>query len=69
MTHLLTVADSEWDGGTFRRWQPIEEQAEDPDGEDRDEIGHPPDLGHFGWFYLFVCRNCDGFPTRAVTAR
>jgi hypothetical protein len=69
MSHLLTVADGEWDGGTFRRWQPVEEQDTHPGGADWDKIGNPPDLGNFGCFYLFVCPHCDDFPTRAVTAR
>jgi len=68
MTHLLTVADGEWDGGTFRRWQPIEEKKKGS-GVDWDKIGSPPDLGNFGSFYLFVCTHCRGFPTHAVTAR
>jgi hypothetical protein len=68
MTHLLTVAESEWDGGTFRRWQPIEDQEEGAD-TDWDDIRSPFDLGNFGNFYLFACLHCDGFPTRAVTAR
>jgi hypothetical protein len=67
MTHLLTVADSESDGGTFRRWEPIEDRVH---GEDTDWMEASPfGIDNFGYFYLFVCRNCDGFPTRAVTAR
>jgi hypothetical protein len=68
MTHLLSVSDSEWDGGTFRRWEPVEERGKNGDGGS-DGIGSPPRFGGFGHFYLFVCRECEGFPTRAVTAR
>lgn len=39
-TYLLTISDSEWDGGSFARWRPIEQQfppgtlvsEEQPDG-------------------------------------
>ena len=68
MAHLLTVADGEWDCGTSRRWQPLEEQGKDY-GVDRDKIGSPPDLGNFVSFHLFVCTDCPGYPTRAVSER
>ncbi len=68
MAHLLSVADAERDGGTARRRQPVEDRLRGH-RTDRDRIGSPPDLGNFGLFDLLACRDCDGFPTRAATAR
>jgi hypothetical protein len=69
MTHLLTVADGEWGGGTERRWLPVEERAKGL-GFGRDQKpGDPHEFGSgaTGTFHLFVCTQCDGWPTKAVS--
>lgn len=64
MDHLLTVALDEWSGCTEQRWRPIEEGG--PTG--RSPGNTPFDNGRLT-FYLYVCRTCPDFPTRARTER
>jgi hypothetical protein len=69
MTHLLTVSEREWGGGSTR-WKPIlAKKSGSGTLADPVELTGPPDLGIFGFFYLFACLGCDDTPTRAVTAR
>lgn len=76
MDHLLTLTDSECDGGTFKRWLPIEDRhvwdvRTAADGERRDLAISAIGLDHFvaGSLYVFVCRKCDGWPIRTVYQR
>ena len=70
MDHLLTIDDSEFDGGTYARWLPVEDQAawEGPD-EARLAVQNPTGLSLMGSLYLFVCSLCPGRPVAQVYQR
>jgi hypothetical protein len=73
MEHLLTIASAEWDGASWRRWRPVEEQdlyerlwaARDPDAE---SLVYPTGLmlGDVASKYVFVCRQCPDYPVRSI---
>lgn len=71
MTHLLTLSDSEYDGGTFPRWMPLAERPLwDGDYKDRLAVQCAPHWGLGGGrLFLFVCNACDHRPTKAVYQR
>ncbi|WP_203843480.1 hypothetical protein [Winogradskya humida] len=72
MAYLLTVADVEWDGASWRRWVPVEEFPVDR----RSEGGHPAEaFTHYrdaglvladGSLYFFTCLTCPGRPFAMV---
>ncbi len=71
MTHLLTLDDSEFDGGTKARWCPVEDR-EIADGDDHDARlamqGPAVELSG-GRQFIFVCRECDNWPIASVYQR
>ncbi len=79
MDLLLTLTDSEFDGGTHHRWCPSEDKAvwdeiccKMPLADDRrEEIQDPAKLEALsgGSMYIFICRCCPGWPIRSVYQR
>lgn len=70
MDHLLTVASSEFDGGSWWRWFPAEERdVWAGPTRARLEVQGPADLmiGDDGGLYVFVCRLCDTIPISAAS--
>jgi hypothetical protein len=68
MEHLLTIASSEFDGGTWWRWLPAEERhvwAGPPSARMAVQAATDLMFGDEGNFYVFVCRVCDELPIRA----
>ena len=67
MDHLLTIPDGEWNGDLPNRWCPLEDRApaatEDPDSVHL--VRRPYDANFVGTLYIFVCRQCPGWPIRA----
>ena len=71
MDHLLTISDTEFDGGTWQRWLPVEEEG----------VWHGPTTARFaaqeaaglhfgmGSIYVFMCRSCESWPIRQVYQR
>jgi hypothetical protein len=75
MDLLLTLTDHEFDVATFRRWCPIDVQEKWNALARDDNIGHENirnpmgiDLGS-GRLFVFVCRQCKGWPCQAVYQR
>lgn len=67
MEHLLTIDDSEFDGGTWPRWLAQEDvQFWSASPDERFAVQRAADFSHFGDFYLFICRNCQSWPVKAV---
>ena len=65
MEHLLTVADSEFDGGTWQRWLAQEERGVwNGPPEERFRVQWAGNFTHGS--YIFICRNCEGWPVRAI---
>lgn len=65
MDHLLTVASAEFDGGTWPRWCPIEDQhVWGGDYKLRWAVQSAPDLmlGDMGKLYVFCCTRCSDRP-------
>jgi hypothetical protein len=60
MTHLLTVASVEYDGESWKAWQPIDEE--------RNMGQHDAGLmfGDAGKLYFFVCPQCADMPFTTV---
>jgi hypothetical protein len=71
MDHLLTVSDTEFDGGTWHRWLPIEEAGLWTGPTDaRLAVQEPADLQFgMGSIYVFICRRCPGLPIAQVYQR
>jgi hypothetical protein len=71
MTHLLTVSDHEFDGGTWQRWLPIEEQGTwEGSTTARLRIQEPADLSlGMASIYVFVCTACPEWPIETVYQR
>ncbi|CAM5523272.1 hypothetical protein SAVIM338S_03980 [Streptomyces avidinii] len=59
MEHLLTVADHEYDGETWRTWLPVEDEGRVPGADAVPGL----ELGGGGGVYVFECRTCAGRPT------
>ncbi len=70
MTHLLTIPDCEWDGGTYHRWMPIEEQHL-WNGPTDERLAVQGAIGIWlgGSLCVFICRSCPTWPTRAIFRR
>ena len=70
MDHLLTIDDTEFDGGTWPRWLPIEEEHvwQGPTDE-RLRVQTPTALHLMGSLYIFICRACDHLPIAQVYQR
>ena len=69
MDHLLTVSSAEFDGGTWPRWCPIEDQhVRGADYELRSSVQSAPDLmlGDMGKLYVFCCARCPDRPIVTV---
>jgi hypothetical protein len=56
--HLLTIASTEWDGGSIPRWRPVEVTDSTADS------GPGLMLGDCGSIHVFLCRNCGSWPVR-----
>jgi hypothetical protein len=71
MEHLLTVSDHEFDGGTWKRWMPIEESGTwDGPPRERLRIQEPADLRlGMASIYVFLCRECPDWPIETVYQR
>ncbi len=74
MAHLLSIASCEWDASSRRRWLPAEERKlyEQMQGlRDWNAVGalHSPagmTLGDAATKYVFICRECDTWPVKAI---
>jgi hypothetical protein len=66
MDHLLTVASVEYDSASGLTWRPVE--LADPRAADSQEFRRPTGLsiGDAGDMRLFVCRQCEDWPTASV---
>ena len=71
MEHLLTVSDHEFDGGSWSRWIPEEEDGLWTGPTDaRLAVQEAPGLQlGMGSVYVFVCRACDDWPVAQVYQR
>ena len=70
MQHLLTINDSEFDGGTYQRWLPVEDQfVWEGDYQARWVVQNAADIRLGGLLYIFICRMCENWPIRAVYQR
>jgi hypothetical protein len=70
MEHLLTIDSAEFDGGSFKRWCPIEDRhVWTADYFVREPVQCPAGimLGDMGGMYIFVCRNCEPWRNADVT--
>lgn len=69
MEHLLTISDSEFDGGSFKRWCPEEyiDNIWQLSYDDRKMIQSPLNisLGDMGKIYIFVCKHCFNWPIKS----
>jgi hypothetical protein len=71
MHHLITISDTEFDGGTWSRWLAVEEEGVwgGPTGQRLDVQGATGlELG-MGSVYVFICRACPGWPIAQVYQR
>jgi hypothetical protein len=71
MDHLLTISDTEFNGGTWHRWLPIEEAGlwSGPTRA-RLDVQEPADLQFgMGSIYVFICRQCDPLPIAQIYQR
>ncbi|OCT15808.1 hypothetical protein A8709_09265 [Paenibacillus pectinilyticus] len=69
MEHFLTIAESEFDGGTFGRWCPDEYgDIWSVSYEVRRNIQSPLGihLGDMGKIFFFVCKKCESLPTKTI---
>ncbi|HET9346032.1 MAG TPA: hypothetical protein VFO05_10030 [Candidatus Limnocylindrales bacterium] len=71
MDFLLTIADTEFDGGTWQRWLPLEEAGLwDGPTQARLDVQEPADLQFgMGSIYVFICRRCPDRPIAQVYQR
>ncbi|GAB2848164.1 hypothetical protein GCM10022221_54380 [Actinocorallia aurea] len=63
MEYLLTIASGEFDGESWRTWEPREEATT---RTDREPVGIM--LGDMGELNLFLCRTCPDLPMESVFA-
>jgi hypothetical protein len=66
---LLTFASWEFDGVTWGRWLPLDErEVLTADYEERNAIQCAPNwmFGDAGCLYLFICRECQQWPIKAL---
>lgn len=71
MEHLLTVADHEFDGGTWQRWVPIEEAGiwgAPPDERFAVQGAADLELG-MASIFVFLCQECPDWPIETVYQR
>ena len=71
MEHLLTVSDTEFDGGTWPRWLAVEDAGAwdgPPDARFAVQSAAGLDFG-MGSLYVFICRTCPGWPIAQVYQR
>ncbi|MCP2324302.1 hypothetical protein HDA40_002809 [Hamadaea flava] len=63
-TLLLVIDSSEFDGGTYDRWRPVEEQHITWEHPDRLTVQEPTGVmvGRYGSLRVFVCPACPGAP-------
>lgn len=69
MQHLITIAPSEFPWDTRFRWCPLEDQPILLNGTQPqiEAIQSPAGLGGIGGYqYIFVCRECVGWPIQSV---
>jgi hypothetical protein len=69
MKHLLTIASAEFDGGTYPRWLPVEEQHvwKAPYKERRAvQSAAGLMLGDMGFVALFLCERCEPWRFKSV---
>jgi hypothetical protein len=64
MEYILTISYDEWDGGTWRRWLPIEEQERYINSSDV-ESSHLRTLFDAN-LNVFICRECPGWPIKGI---
>jgi len=71
MTHLLTLTDMEFDGGTYPRWLPLEDQRVWGEPYDKRNAVQCAPNWQFGagYLYIFLCRACRHWPIKAVYQR
>jgi hypothetical protein len=65
MDHLVSFSSWEFDGETWFRWLPVEERdVLEGDNEERNRVQNAPNwmFGDAGNLYVFVCRQCPGWP-------
>ncbi len=64
MEYLLTISYDEWNGGTWRRWLPKEEQQKYIDTQDV-ESSHLNALFDAN-LNVFICRECTDWPLKGI---
>jgi hypothetical protein len=70
MAHLLTIDDTEFDGGTWPRWLAIEDEGVWHGAADaRFRVQNPTALSLMGALYIFICRACAERPIAQVYQR
>jgi len=72
MEHLLTISDTEFDGGSYKRWCPIEdnENIMSLPYPERKKIQNPLNINFgMGKIYVFVCKDCHDWPIESVYQR
>lgn len=70
LRHLLSLTDSEYDGGTFPRWMPTAERPLwDGDFHERMAVQNAPDWNLGGRLIVFTCTACEHRPIRSVFQR
>lgn len=72
MEHLLTIDSLEWDGESWRTWQPLEERHltfDDASLVDQRRATQGSTglvLGDANRLVVFICRSCPGWPTASI---
>ena len=72
MEHLLTIDSLEWDGESWRTWQPLEERHltfDDASLVDQRQATQGSTglvLGDANRLCVFICRRCPGWPTASI---
>jgi hypothetical protein len=66
MEHLLTIASGEFDGRDWGRWLPKRDRRLINTPGERGYCPTGLMLGDVGDLYVFICRNCDGWPLSSV---
>jgi hypothetical protein len=67
MDHLLTIDDTEFDGGSWPRWLAVEEEhVWDGPADARFRVQNPTGLKLMGALYVFMCRACPELPIAQV---
>ncbi len=61
MDFLLAISDSEWSDAGRARWRPREDTRDEPGFRNAAGLTLPD-----GVVNVFVCRRCEGWPTRAI---